>query len=67
MAPDESSLTMTALPSGVALAHGVDPEELVIKVAALRVIEEVEEVEAPEAVFAPEALPQLGRKTGGRP
>ncbi len=38
------------LPEGVALAHGVEPEELVVKVAALRVAEIEEEAEAaPEA------------------
>ena len=35
-----------SLPEGVALAHGADPDELVVKVAALRVAAEEEEEEA---------------------
>jgi large subunit ribosomal protein L25 len=43
---DGVHLREVPLPEGVALAHGVDPEELVVKVSALRVVEEVEEAEA---------------------
>jgi large subunit ribosomal protein L25 len=53
---DGVHLSEVELPAGVALAHGVDPEELVVKIAALRVIEEVEAVEAaPEEGEAAEA------------
>jgi large subunit ribosomal protein L25 len=36
------------MPEGVALVH-IDPDELVVKVAALRIVEEEPEVEGPEA------------------
>jgi large subunit ribosomal protein L25 len=53
---DGVHLAAIPLPEGVALAHGIDPEELVVKIAALRVIEEVEEaVAAPEEGEAAEA------------
>ena len=53
---DGVHLSAVQLPEGVALAHGVDPEELVVKIAALRVIEEVEEAEAaPDEAEAAEA------------
>jgi large subunit ribosomal protein L25 len=44
------------LPEGVALTHGADPDELVVKVAPLRVLAEVE-AEAPAAP-AEEAAPE---------
>ena len=43
---DGVHLSAVPLPQGVALGHGVDPDDLVVKIAALRVIEEVEAVEA---------------------
>jgi large subunit ribosomal protein L25 len=46
------------LPPGVTLAHGVDPDELVVKIAALRVVEEAEAVEA-----APEEAAEAGAAT----
>jgi len=52
------------LPEGVALLHGVDPDELVVKIAPLRVLaEEEEEVAAEVAEEAPaegEAAPTEG-------
>ncbi|TMB91404.1 MAG: 50S ribosomal protein L25 [Chloroflexi bacterium] len=53
---DGIHLSEVPLPQDVALAHGVDPEDLVVKISALRVIEEVEAVEAaPEEGEAAEA------------
>jgi large subunit ribosomal protein L25 len=47
-----------ALPDGVSLAHGVDPDELVVKVAAVRVSAEIEaEEEAAAAEAATEEQP----------
>ena len=43
------------LPEGVTLAHGLDPDELVIKVAPIRVAEVEEEEEAAEAAEEPSA------------
>ena len=53
---DSVHLRDVPLPEGVAFATGVDPEDMVAKISALRVIEEVEEVEeAPVEEGAPEA------------
>jgi large subunit ribosomal protein L25 len=49
-----------ALPPGVSLAHGIDPEELVLKIAPLRVVEEEPVVEA-------EAAPEEGAEGGEAP
>jgi large subunit ribosomal protein L25 len=58
---DGVHLAAVPLPEGVVLAHGVDPEELVVKISALRVIEEVEEVEvAPEEGEAAAEAPAEG-------
>jgi large subunit ribosomal protein L25 len=43
------------LPEGVTLAHGLDPDELVIKVAPIRVAEVEEEVEVAEGAEEPSA------------
>ena len=51
---DGIHLREVPLPEGVTLAHGLDPDELVIKVAPIRVAE-VEEEEAVEAVEEPSA------------
>jgi large subunit ribosomal protein L25 len=57
---DGVHLSEVPLPQGVTLAHGVDPDELVVKIAALRVVEEVEAVEAvpEEAAGAEAAAPE---------
>ena len=58
---DGVHLNQVPLPEGVTLAHGVDPDELVLKIAALRVVEEVEEVEAaPEEAAAAEGGAETG-------
>ena len=44
---DSVHLRDVPLPEGVALAHGHDPEELVLKVAPVRIAEPLEEAEAP--------------------
>jgi len=54
------------LPEGVTLTHGVDPDELVVKVAALRIqVEEEEEAAAPtEAAAETEAAAGQGEEGG---
>jgi large subunit ribosomal protein L25 len=52
---DGIHLREVPLPEGVTLAHGLDPDELVIKVAPIRVAEVEEEVEAAEGAEEPSA------------
>ena len=56
-------LNEVTLPSGVVLAHGVDAEDLVVKIAALRVIEEVEEAEAPAEAEEGEAATEAAAES----
>jgi large subunit ribosomal protein L25 len=65
---DGVHLAEVPLPEGVVLAHGVDPEELVVKIAALRVIEEEAEVVevAPEEGAAAEAPAEGAAETAGQ-
>jgi large subunit ribosomal protein L25 len=48
------------LPDGVVFAHGIEPDELVLKVAPLRIVAEVE-----EAAAAAEAAPAEGEAPAG--
>jgi len=65
---DGVHLAAVTLPEGVTLAHGVDPEELVVKISALRVIEEEPEVAevVPEEGAAAEAPAEAEAETAGQ-